>query len=333
MALTASWTKVAQNQQLKRSSVCASTVRSNVYLFGGELEPRRPRDNDVHKISFNSNGHPELHTVSAKAAAPSPRVGAATTSLDGKVYMFSGRGGEAMAPIDEKGHVWAFDPSTEVWTSLPPSSSTYPDARSYHAMTNNGSDTIYVHAGCPEKGRLSDLWAFNIHKSEWKQLATAPGPERGGPSLAYHDGKIYRMNGFDGKTEQGGALDVFDEATNSWTSIEFAPDGKTGPGARSVATLVPVRKDDNVILVTLFGESDPSSLGHLGAGKMLSDSWGYSVKDQEWTKIDGLSTEMPQARGWFGADVMSHGDDEGVVIAGGLGESNERLDDAWLLRF
>ena len=209
----------------------------------------------------------------------------------------------------------------------------YPEARSYHAITNNGSDTLYVHAGCPEKGRLSDLWAFNIGNSAWKQLATAPGAQRGGPSLAYEDGKIYRMNGFDGKTEQGGALDVFDEAANSWSSLEFAPDGKTGPGARSVAALVPVRKYGNVTLVTLFGESDPSSLGHLGAGKMLSDSWAYSIQDKTWVKIDGPSVEVPQARGWFDADVVSMGGDEGIVVVGGLGESNERLDDAWLLRF
>ena len=333
MTLTATWTKVVQHNQLKRSSVCASAIGSTVYVFGGELQPRQPRDNHVHKILLSSNDNSEVHTISAHTVSPSPRVGAATTTLHGRIYMFSGRGGEAMAPIEEDGHIWVFDSSTEVWTSLPPLSSMHPEARSYHAMTNNGSDTIYVHAGCPEKGRLSDLWAFNIHDREWKQLATAPGAQRGGPSLAYADGKIYRMNGFDGKTEQGGALDVFDVASNSWSSLEFAPDGKTGPGARSVAALVPVRKDGNVTLVTLFGESDPSSLGHLGAGKMLSDSWAYSVKDKTWTNVGGLSVEVPQARGWFDADVVSVEGDEGVVVVGGLGESNERLDDAWLLRF
>lgn len=333
MTLNGTWTKVVQHNQLKRSSVCASGIGSTIYVVGGEVLPRQPRDNHVHKILLGLNDNSEVHTIFAQSESPSPRVGAATTVLNGRIYLFSGRGGEAMAPIDEHGHIWVFDPSTEAWTSLPSSSSTHPNARSYHAMTSNGSDTIYVHAGCPEKGRLSDLWAFNIHDGAWRQLATAPGAQRGGTSLAYADGKIYRMNGFDGKTEQGGTLDVFDEASNSWSSLEFMPDGKTGPGARSVAALVPVHKDGSIILVTLFGESDPSSLGHLGAGKMLNDSWTYSVKDNTWAKVIWPSVEVPQARGWFDADVVSMDGDEGIVVVGGLGESNERLDDAWLLRF
>lgn len=202
MSLTAMWTKRTGTDQLKRSSACASAVGSTVYVFGGELEPRKPRDNDVYKLHLNSaSGNVDVQTVTAKAASPSPRVGAATTSLNGRVYMFSGRGGEAMAPIEEKGHVWVLNPSTETWTYLPPSTTAYPEARSYHSMTNNGTDTLYVHAGCPEGCRLSDLWGFNVQTSEWKQLASAPDPPRGGPSIAFAHGKIYRMNGFDGKTE------------------------------------------------------------------------------------------------------------------------------------
>ncbi|KAK1808527.1 hypothetical protein LTR12_017110 [Friedmanniomyces endolithicus] len=116
------------------------------------------------------------------------------TYLNGRMYMFSGRGGEAMAPIEEKGHIWVLEPLTEKWTSVSPSSGTYPEARSYHCITKNAVDTIYIHAGCPENGRLSDLWAFNIHQSRWKELAPAPDPPRGGTSIAFVDGKVYRMN-------------------------------------------------------------------------------------------------------------------------------------------
>ena len=44
-----------------------------------------------------------------------------------------------------------------------------------------------------------------------------------------------------------------------------------------MAALVPVRTAEGATrLVTLFGESDPSSLGHMGAGKMLADVWAYA---------------------------------------------------------
>ena len=238
-----------------------------------------------------------------------------------------------MAPIDEMGSVWVLYPANKSWTSISPSSGTYPEARSYHSITSDGKDTIYLHAGCPEKGRLSDLWAFSVSKSEWKQLASAPEPPRGGSSIAFAEGKVYRMNGFDGKTEQGGALDVYDPATDSWSSITFSPDGKTGPGARSVSALLPVQLHGGLSLVTLFGESDPSSLGHQGAGKMLSDAWAYSLTDGEWSQIAVDASETPQARGWFDADVVRMEGKDGVLVVGGLGESNERLGDAWQLTF
>jgi hypothetical protein len=60
-------------------------------------------------------------------------------------------------------------------------------------------------------------------------------------------------------------------------------------------------------LVTVFGEHDPSSLGHQGAGKMLGDVWPYGIASGIWseicTRIDGLIHE-PALRGLFGADVM-----------------------------
>ena len=152
-------------------------------------------------------------------------------------------------------------------------------------MTNDKNDTLYIHAGCPEKGRLADLWCFNTSTSEWKQLASAPGPPRGGTSITFAEGKLYRMNGFDGAKEVGGALDIYDPASDSWGTKDFNPDGKAGPGARSVAVLIPIKRHDGVYLVTMFGESDPSSLGHQGAGKMLSDVWAYSLQTEKWLPV------------------------------------------------
>lgn len=272
-----------------------------------------------------------MDVIPADQNSPSPRVGAATATQNDKIYMFSGRGGEAMAPVDEKGRMWVFDPSTESWSFLSPSSGHFPQPRSYHCMVGDGRDTVYLHAGCPEVGRLSDLWAFSISKMEWKQLASAPDPPRGGASLALVDGTLYRMNGFDGKTEQGGTLDMFNTIENSWNTISYLPDGKSGPGARSVSTLVLVRSNGSNLLVTAFGESDPSVLGHQGAGKMLRDAWAYSLEEQRWEQLPTRGGDLPNGRGWFDADVVNVDGKDGIVVVGGLGESNDRLDDAWLL--
>lgn len=235
-----------------------------------------------------------------------------------------------MKPVEEQGALWRYSPSENRWDLVKPSAETsaYPAGRSYHSITSDGAETIYLHAGCPEKGRLSDLWSFNIASKTWTQLPDAPPPVRGGPSIAYHEGKVYRMNGFDGSTEQGGAVDVFDCSSGSWSTITFAPDGQNCPEARSVSALVVVDVQGKTHLVTLFGERDPSSLGHAGAGKMLGDVWAFDVAAQTWSKVD-TEGAGPAPRGWFDADAAG----DTVYVHGGLAEDNSRLGDVWALKF
>lgn len=244
-----------------------------------------------------------------------------------------------MIPVEENGAVWEYSPSKETWTKHTPtdSSKPFPPARSYHTSASDGDSTFYIHAGCPASGRLSDLWAFDVKKQEWTQLPDAPAPHRGGTSIAFSNGKLYRMNGFDGNTEVGGSVDVFDIKSKEWSTKSFKADGYDGPEARSVCTLLPVRLGRKDKLLTLFGERDPSSLGHAGAGKMFSDVWIYDINEEWWTKLDPDAGEQgkPAPRGWFDADVIKEEGlgNESVVVHGGVGENNERLDDVWLLKF
>ncbi|KAL4924105.1 Kelch repeat protein [Aspergillus undulatus] len=336
------WKKLLVDPSIQRSSQSLSVVGSNAYIYGGELRPREPVDSSVYYVplepgEFSTSG---IAKLTNHPTTPSPRVGTASTTVNEKIYIFSGRGGTAMTPIEESGAIWVFDTGAETggeWSQVHPAdpAAPYPVGRSYHALTSNGQDKFFLHAGCPEKGRLSDLWAFDIPNRKWTELVPAPGPERGGTSIAYLDGKIYRMNGFDGKTEQGGALDVFDLSVGSWTAIAYAADGVNGPSPRSVSCLLPVIIDGKPSLVTMFGEHDPSSLGHQGAGKMLSDIWAFHVGSSEWAKVDvdvEGGGEAPPARGWFDADVMGVSESR-IVVHGGLAESNERLGDVWILDF
>ena len=254
-------------------------------------------------------------------------------TLQNELYLFSGRGGLAMKPIEEEGALWRYSPAQGQWDLITPAdpNSTYPAGRSYHASTTDGAENIYISAGCPESGRLCDLWSFNVAQRAWTQLPNSPAPGRGGSSLAYVAGKIYRMNGFDGTKEIGGAIDVFDIASSAWSSISFASDG---PEARSVSALLPVQVGGKVHLATLFGERDPSSLGHAGAGKMLSDAWLFDLESQKWSKVEGKGDGTPAPRGWFDAAVAQDaGGKQAIVVHGGLAEDNSRLGDVWKLEF
>jgi hypothetical protein len=98
--------------------------------------------------------------------------------------------------------------------------------------------------------------------------------------------------------------------------------------------LLPVRLAQKDKLLTLFGEHDPSSLGHAGAGKMLSDVWIYDISENWWTQLhpEGNDDGVPASRGWFDADVVQNpSGNDSVVLHGGLDENNERLTDSWIL--
>lgn len=360
--LSGKWHHVASNERLQRSSQAVAMLDSQVYVFGGELVPRQPVDDRVDLVRLSpsqgsyagfrvssqdpstglpfcwldSNRPPYLDTPIAETLAsigsgPSPRVGSPFTTLQKALYLFSGRGGVAMAPVEENGSLWRYTPECSSWDQLKPkdASAPFPAGRSYHSLASDGRETIYLHAGCPETGRLADLWAFNITSASWTKLPDAPPPSRGGPSLAFHDGRLFRMNGFDGKAEQGGALDIYDTRTGSWSTHVFSPDSVEGPESRSVSTLVALTIEGRGHLVTMFGERDPSSLGHAGAGKMLSDVWAFDIEEQKWRKII-IEGESPSPRGWFDADIMNEGE-PAIIVHGGLAEDNSRLGDVWKL--
>ncbi|KAJ3534987.1 hypothetical protein NM208_g7319 [Fusarium decemcellulare] len=316
----ASWARIAASVRLYRSSQAVSLVGQKVYIFGGELVPREPVDNRIDVVNIGQDQEYGVQTLPAPGTAPTPRVGTPSTTINQDLYLFSGRGGVEMKPVEENGAIWRYEVSNAQWSLIEPadSSSPFPSGRSYHCIASDGSNSIYVHSGCPEAGRLSDLWKFDLANKTWTELAPAPGPARGGASIAFSNGKLYRINGFDGKTEQGGSVDVFDIAAGSWSTISYKPDGINGPEPRSVSTLLPVTVQGKVYLVTMFGERDPSSLGHAGAGKMLSDAWAFGVQEGVWQKVE-TESEVPNARGWFDADVAK--DEAGndiIVVHGGL---------------
>ncbi|KAI6781572.1 Kelch repeat protein [Emericellopsis cladophorae] len=334
MAITnAQWTQLASADRLRRSSQAVSVVGPKIYVFGGELAPRKPVDNLFDILGVKQ---PALKTVEAgSGTAPCPRVGSPSATIGHKIYLFSGRGGIEMHPVEEDGALWEYGTTENTWQLIKPTDSQapFPVGRSYHAITSDGNRTIYVHAGCPETGRLSDMWAFDVQEKSWRELASAPEPTRGGTSIAHVGGKIYRVGGFDGKTEQGGALDILDVGQNKWAAINYTADNAQGPEPRSVAALLAV---ESKYLISLFGERNPSSLGHAGAGKMLGDVWAWDIEGATWQKIEpSIAGEAaPAPRGWFDADISQNdGEAPTLIVHGGLSEDNERLGDVWMLKF
>lgn len=340
-ALKGVWECVCSNSTLlQRSSQCLSVIDEAAYVFGGELKPREPRDNNLFIVNLSGDTSPSAGVGEDAQARSSPlaRVGAASTALGGKLYVFGGRGGVDMKCLESRGCLDVCDttPDPPSWSVLGPTqhdaNTPLPEDRSYHSMTSDNKKTIYLHAGCPEKGRLHDLWAFDVDARRWKRLASAPGEGRGGTSIAVaQSGLLYRVNGFDGKTEQGGSVDVYNPSKDEWSSIHYNADGVNGPEPRSVGTLVATTsRAGHEYLVTMFGEGSPSDLGHAGAGRMFSDVWAWDVGGDRWHRVEfDERAPQPAARGWFDADAWRSAGK--VVVHGGLADDNQRLCDMWTL--
>ena len=144
MPLKATWKRIPTDTILPRSSHSLSIIKSKAYIFGGEQQPREPVDNHVHVFTLQSANNDEVdyQVIQARAttdegAVPCPRVGHTASVVDDRMYVFGGRGGKAMKPLEENGRVWVFDTKMNQWTYLDPAKgSPCPAARSYHASTS-----------------------------------------------------------------------------------------------------------------------------------------------------------------------------------------------------
>lgn len=53
-SLKATWSRVAEHDLLKRSSHATAAVDGELFVFGGELVAREPRDGDVHAVGVKT---------------------------------------------------------------------------------------------------------------------------------------------------------------------------------------------------------------------------------------------------------------------------------------
>ncbi|ORX36726.1 hypothetical protein BD324DRAFT_651210 [Kockovaella imperatae] len=329
------WTKIPA-EVLPRSSHSISVIQNSAYIFGGEIQPRQPCDNVVHKIGIQDGKYEE---VPGSGDIPPPRVGHVAATVSNQIYVFGGRGGKAMTPLEEQGAVYNFDPSTSSWSLLKPTSSSFPQARSYHCATSTSTHLI-IHGGCggaASGSRFKDLWAFDVSSRAWTQLPDAPGDPRGGSAIAHAAGKIWRFGGYNGKTEVGGEIDVIELSLTSgslstaqWETRPFpkeSVDGPAGPGSRSVCALLALEKSSK--LVTFLGEGNPSPTGgHDAAGNFYADVWTYDPSNNRWDEVRVDRTGgNPGERGWFAATAS----DVGPVLWGGIDGNNDRLGDGYIL--
>lgn len=165
----AHWLSLSKTPFLARSSHCISATQSGLLIvYGGELKPRTPVDTglgqettprgSLHAFDLSksllSQGWKLLtpdtkHAIASDAdkAIPEPRVGAATVWHSDALYMWGGRGGKDMSPLDAyQAGVWkatinsSQDPQQSIqWERIAAGNEDEaPNSRSYHTAIVHG---------------------------------------------------------------------------------------------------------------------------------------------------------------------------------------------------
>ena len=200
-----------------------------------------------------------------------------------------------------------------------------PAARSYCAMASSGSK-LFVFGGTSGHARVNDLWSFDSVTNVWSLLheggSSADVPSiRGGAALFASGKAVYLFCGFN-KAE---LADCWRFSDGQWTRLASTP------GARSVFACTALGPDAAVLF---GGERQPSPDGHAGAGEFHSDVVVFDAVSEQFSHVAaGANATMVEPRGWMEmALVDSAASSFRVLLVGGLSQSNQRLQDAFILQ-
>ncbi|KAL1891305.1 hypothetical protein Sste5346_007765 [Sporothrix stenoceras] len=192
---------------------------------------------------------------------PAPRVGHATAVIGNRIFMYGGRGGAAMTPLEERGRVWVFDTKTHTWSFLDPLAPTapvpiqavpetgnaatvattaapassvnrpvFPEARSYHAATASdlpASTDDSLSSSFGKRGRVSSWkeWA----EGDMAEVGTPQRPIVGNIAARARDADSDGYGTFiihGGCLASGGRANdlwAFDVRTHVWSELPSAP--------------------------------------------------------------------------------------------------------------
>lgn len=251
-------------------------VGNKAYIFGGTTAEQLLASNDVHAITVEHSGKPEmdyglipaLPTIEGDKV-PSSRTSHSACAFHGNVAVYGGND-EKDNLIDEHSSMWLFSPERKLWDLLVPTRAETAPGPRRGAKLFEYEGCIILYGGYDATGdAASDLWQFDVASKTWTQLPTAPVATT---SAALANGQLYLISGSDTVSGQlhhlGISLPVKEMSWESFTfpANPFAP----GPRARHDGALLPV--------TTGWGRNYMTYL--LGARDISSPTAGVSAADK-----------------------------------------------------
>ena len=165
---------------------------------------------------------------SAKANMPTARYLMAAGAIDGKIYVVGG----STSYSSRTNKLEVYDPATDTWTTK----TNMPTER--HNLAAGAIDgKLYVVGGWSYSFKTA-LEVYDPATDTWSTKANMP-TKREGLAAAAIDGKLYVVGGWNGSDFAGGlrwrsTLEVYDPATNTWSTKANIPTPRTNPAAVAI---------------------------------------------------------------------------------------------------
>ena len=258
---TVNWSTVAA-AQTKRSEAMVAVVNNRIWVFGGYLDATATNSG---RVDWDDPAANQWQNVSTTMPTPASHGGAAVIGTD--VFLAGGyTGGSGGGQTFAVNNVWRYDTVANTWHALP----NLPSARGGGALVALNGLLHYMGGSDITRNDRAEHWSLDVAggATEWTTRAPLVTVRNhvGGVAL---DGKIWLVGGQqdqDADEVPQPALEVYDPATNAWTSRASMPFGRS-----HIAAATTVWRGR---IVTFGGETTyQTSVKNVSAYNPVTDTW------------------------------------------------------------
>ncbi|MDN5940760.1 MAG: hypothetical protein L0H94_02665 [Nitrospira sp.] len=186
--------------------------------------------------THSAQPEPDRGVWRTAAPAPTKRTEAAAVTLTDKIYVVGGFEQPSLGNVMNLAitpALEAYDPVTDRWTAKAPL-----PVGLHHVGIGVTGGRLYVIGGYRQSGLsvwqpVATVYAYDPATDTWVERAPMPAA-RGALSVTAHEGKLYAIGGYDGKSNSA-AVEVYDPARNLWGPCAPLPTPRDHLAAATVA--------------------------------------------------------------------------------------------------
>lgn len=273
-------------------------IDNKAYIFGGDTAAGTPASTDIHVVTLQHSGQPEMDYSLIPALStfedgktPAARSRHAACAFHGGIAVYGGCN-EQGGLIDEKSSMWLFSPERKSWDMLAPTNVDNAPGPRRNAQLFANDTHIVLFGGVDGSGdNASDLWHFDVAARTWSQLPTAPVAAS---NAALMSGQLWLISGSDPLSSQIHHLDISSSRNEmSWESFTFPTNPLApGPRARRDGALIPISTGwgRNYLIYLLGARNDATSTSpttnleeasHAKEVTQYSDTWVLQIPSSD----------------------------------------------------